>query len=35
LTKIALKIYEMGCKQGLENFDDSAVISLLDKKANY
>jgi len=35
LTKIALKIYEMGCKQGLENFDDSAVISLLDKKAEY
>ena len=35
LTKIALKIYEMGCKQGLENFDDSAVISLLDKKADY
>ena len=35
LTKIALKIYEMGCKQGLENFDDSAVINLLDKKADY
>ena len=35
LTKIALKIYEMGCKQGLENFDDSAVIRLLDKRADY
>ena len=35
LTKITLKIYEMGCKQGLENFDDSAVITLLDKRADY
>ena len=35
LTKIALKIYDKGCKQGLENFDDSAVISLLNKKADY
>ena len=35
MTKIALKIYEMGCKQGLENFDDSAVIKLLDKRADY
>ncbi len=34
LTKIALKIYEMGCKQGLENFDDSAVIKLLDNRAD-
>ena len=32
LTKVALKIYEKGCKQGLENFDDSAVIRLLEKK---
>ena len=35
LTKIALKIYEMGCRQGLENFDDSAVIRLLDKRPDY
>jgi len=35
LNKIALKIYEMGCEQGLENFDDSAVIKLLDKKIDY
>ena len=35
LTKIALKIYETGCKQGLENFDDSAIIRLLDKRADY
>ena len=35
LTKIALKIYEIGCKQGLENFDDSAIIRLLDKRADY
>ncbi len=34
LTKIALKIYELGCKQGLENFDDSAVIRILDKRIN-
>ena len=32
LTKVALKMYEKGCKQGLENFDDSAVIRLLEKK---
>tara|TARA_B100001173_G_scaffold59634_1_gene50080 strand:- start:22 stop:906 length:885 start_codon:yes stop_codon:yes gene_type:complete len=32
LTKVALKMYEEGCEQGLENFDDSAVIRLLDKK---
>ena len=32
LTKVALKIYEKGCKQGLENFDDSAVIRVLEKK---
>tara|TARA_B100002052_G_scaffold231744_1_gene214565 strand:+ start:811 stop:1695 length:885 start_codon:yes stop_codon:yes gene_type:complete len=32
LTKIALKMYEKGCKEGLENFDDSAVIRLLEKK---
>ncbi len=32
LTKVALKIYETGCKQGLENFDDSGVIRLLEKK---
>ena len=32
LTKVALKMYKKGCKQGLENFDDSAVIRLLDKK---
>jgi 3-hydroxyisobutyrate dehydrogenase-like beta-hydroxyacid dehydrogenase len=32
LTKVALKMYEKGCKQGLANFDDSAVIRLLDKK---
>ena len=32
LTKVALKMYEEGCKQGLENFDDSAVIRLLNKK---
>ncbi len=31
LTKVALKMYENGCNQGLENFDDSAVIRLLDK----
>ena len=33
LTKVALKMYKKGCKQGLENFDDSAVIRLLEKKA--
>ena len=33
LTKMALKMYEKGCKQGLENFDDSGVIRLLEKKA--
>ena len=33
LTKVALKIYEKGCEQGLENFDDSVVIHLLEKKA--
>ena len=32
LTKVALKIYEKGCRQGLENFDDSGVIRLLEKK---
>ena len=32
LTKVALKMYEKGCKQGLENFDDSGVIRLLEKK---
>ena len=32
IKRIFLKIYEKGCKQGLENFDDSAVIRLLDKK---
>ena len=32
LTKITLKMYEKGCEQGLENFDDSAVIRLLEKK---
>ena len=32
LTIAALKMYENGCKQGLENFDDSAVIRLLEKK---
>jgi 3-hydroxyisobutyrate dehydrogenase-like beta-hydroxyacid dehydrogenase len=35
LTKVALKMYEKGCKQGLENFDDSAVIRLLEKKSVY
>ena len=35
LTKIALKIYEKGCREGLENFDDSAVIRLLDKRTDY
>ena len=35
LTKVALKIYEKGCEQGLENFDDAAVIRLLDKKISY
>ena len=34
LTKITLKMYENACKQGLENFDDSAVIRLLEKKFN-
>ena len=33
LTKVALKMYEKGCMEGLENFDDSAVIRLLEKKA--
>ena len=33
LTKVALKMYKKGCTQGLENFDDSAVIHLLEKKA--
>ena len=32
LTKVALKMYEKGCDQGLENFDDSGVIRLLEKK---
>ena len=32
LTIAALKMFENGCKQGLENFDDSAVIRLLEKK---
>ena len=32
LTKVALKMYEKGCRQGLENFDDSGVIRLLKKK---
>ena len=32
LTKVALKMYEKGCKQGLENFDDSGVIRLLEEK---
>ena len=32
LTKVALKMYEKGCRQGLENFDDSGVIRLLEKK---
>ena len=31
LTKVALKMYEEGCEQGLENFDDSAVIRLFEK----
>tara|TARA_B100000614_G_C14515315_1_gene480269 strand:+ start:594 stop:1466 length:873 start_codon:yes stop_codon:yes gene_type:complete len=31
LTKTALKIYVKGCRQGFENFDDSAVIKLLNK----
>ena len=31
LTEIALKMYEEGCEQGLENFDDSAVIRLFEK----
>ena len=35
LTKVALKMYEKGCDQGLENFDDSAVIRLLEKKSVY
>ena len=35
LTKVALKMYKKGCKQGLENFDDSAIIRLLDKWADY
>ena len=35
LTIATLKMYENGCKQGLENFDDSAVIRLLDKRADY
>ena len=33
LTKVALDMYEKGCKQGLENFDDSAVIRLLEKSS--
>ena len=33
LTKVALKMYEKGCKQGLENFDDSAVIRLLERES--
>ena len=28
LTKVALKMYEKGCEQGLENFDDSGIIHL-------
>ena len=32
LTKVALKMYEKGCEQGLENFDDSGIIHLLEKK---
>ena len=31
MTKIALKIYDKGCKQGLENFDDSIIMRLLEK----
>ena len=33
LTKVALKMYEKGCRQGLENFDDSGVIRLLEKSS--
>ena len=33
LTKVALKMYEKGCGQGLENFDDSGVIRLLEKSS--
>ena len=33
LTKVALKMYEKGGKQGLENFDDSGVIRLLEKSS--
>ena len=32
LTKVTLKMYEKGCEQGLENFDDSGIIHLLEKK---
>ena len=32
LTIAALKMYEKGCEQGLENFDDSGIIHLLEKK---
>ncbi len=31
MTKVALKMYDKGCKQGLENFDDSIIIQLLEK----
>ena len=31
MTKVALKMYNKGCKQGLENFDDSIIIRLLEK----
>ena len=31
MSKVALKIYDKGCKQGLENFDDSIIIRLLEK----
>ena len=33
LTKVSLKMYEKGCEQGLENFDDSGVIRLLEKSS--
>ena len=31
MTKVALIMYDKGCKQGLENFDDSIIIQLLEK----
>ena len=31
MTKIALRMYDKGCREGLENFDDSIIIRLLEK----